>query len=117
MRRLVSCLPGRAHLGPAHCALDATPEASIAKAILSEPLVPTVKRRPDLPKALQVILDRALAKDRERRYPDCRAFQAELEAFIRSCGKPMSSSQLARFVAQVMGVETRGELMAAAHQG
>ena len=82
---------------------DATTEASIAKAILFEPLVPAVKRRPDLPKALQGILARALAKDREQRYPDCRALQADLEAFIRSQRKPMGSSQLAGFVARVMG--------------
>jgi eukaryotic-like serine/threonine-protein kinase len=82
---------------------DATTEASIAKAILFEPLIPAVKRRPDLPKALQTILERALAKDREQRYPDCRAFQADLEAFIRSRGKPMGSSQLAAFVTRVMG--------------
>jgi serine/threonine-protein kinase len=80
---------------------DATTEASIARAILFEPLIPAVKRRPDLPKALQAILERALAKDRERRYTDCRAFQADLEAFIRSSGKPMGSSQLARFVTRV----------------
>jgi serine/threonine-protein kinase len=84
-----------------HKPFDATTEASIAKAILFEPWVPAVKRRPDLPKALQTILDRALAKDREKRYPDCRAFQADLAAFIRSRGKPVNSSHLARFVTQV----------------
>jgi serine/threonine protein kinase len=80
---------------------DATTEASLAKAILFEPWVPAVKRRPDLPKALQQILERALAKDREKRYPDCRAFQTELEAFIRSRGKPMGSSHLAQFVTRM----------------
>jgi len=84
-----------------HKPFNATTEASIAKAILFEPWVPAVKRRPDLPKALQTILDRALAKDREKRYPDCRAFQADLEAFIRSRGKLMSSSHLAQFVTRV----------------
>jgi serine/threonine-protein kinase len=81
---------------------DAATEASIARAILFEPLIPAAKRRPDLPKALQAILERALAKDREQRYPDCRAFQADLEAFIRSRGKPMGSSHLARFVSRVV---------------
>jgi serine/threonine-protein kinase len=87
-----------------HKPFDATTEASIAKAILFEPWVPAVKRRPDLPKGLQTILERALAKDREKRYPDCRAFQADLEAFIRSRGKLMSSSQLAQFVTRVSAV-------------
>jgi serine/threonine protein kinase len=80
---------------------DANTEASLAKAILFEPCVPAVKRRPDLPKALQKILDRALAKDRAKRYPDCRAFQADLEAFLRSRGKPMGSSHLAEFVTRM----------------
>jgi serine/threonine protein kinase len=80
---------------------DATTEASIARAILIEPFIPAAERRPDLPSALQLILERALAKDREQRYPDCRAFQADLEAIIRSCRKPMNSSQLARFVTRV----------------
>jgi serine/threonine protein kinase len=80
---------------------DATQEASIARAILVEPLIPAEKRRPDLPKALQVILKRALARDRDQRYPDCRALQADLEAFIRSKGKPMGSSRLARFVSRL----------------
>jgi serine/threonine protein kinase len=80
---------------------DATTEASIARAILVEPLIPAVKRRPDLPRAVQLILQRALARNRDQRYPDCRALQADLEAFIRSRGQPMGSSQLARFVSRL----------------
>jgi len=86
---------------------NATTEASIARAILFEPLIPAVKRRPDLPRSLQFILDRALAKDREQRYPDCRAFQADLESFIRSRRKPMGSAQLAHFVTRVMDEKAR----------
>jgi serine/threonine protein kinase len=97
-----------------HRPFDATTEASIARAILIEPLIPAVKRRPDLPRSLQLILERALAKDREKRYPDCRAFQADLEAFIRSRRKPMGSSQLARFVTWVTAApgppRPRGEI-------
>ncbi len=81
---------------------DASGEASLVKAILFEPLIPAVKRRPELPRAVQLILQRALARDRDQRYPDCRALQADLEAFIRSRGQPMGSSQLARFVSRVM---------------
>jgi serine/threonine-protein kinase len=80
---------------------DATTEASMARAILFEPLIPAVKRRPDLPRGVQRILDRALARDRDQRYADCRAFQADLELFIRSERKPMGASQLARFIDQV----------------
>ena len=82
---------------------DATTEASLAQAILFEPLIPALKRRPELPKAVQWILDRALARDRDKRYPDCRAFQADLEALIRATRQPVGASQLARFVERVMG--------------
>ncbi|MGE6762563.1 protein kinase domain-containing protein [Corallococcus interemptor] len=85
---------------------DATTDVSMMQAILFEPFVPALKRRPDLPEAMQRILERALAKDREQRYPDCRAFQADLERFVLSLGEPMGAYQIARLVAQVMeGVE------------
>ncbi len=89
---------------------DATTEASMARAILFEPLVPAVKRRPGLPRFVQTMFDRALAKDREQRYPDCRAFQADLETFIRSRGKPVGSSQLARFVSRLMSAPAPEQL-------
>ncbi|RKI72763.1 serine/threonine protein kinase [Corallococcus sp. AB049A] len=85
---------------------DATTDVSMMQAILFEPFVPALKRRPDLPEAMQRILERALAKDREQRYPDCRAFQADLERFVLSLGEPVGAYQIARLVAQVMeGVE------------
>ncbi|WP_249348004.1 serine/threonine protein kinase, partial [Corallococcus exiguus] len=85
---------------------DATTDVSMMQAILFEPFVPAVQRRPDLPEAMQRILERALAKDREQRYPDCRAFQSDLERFVLSLGEPVGAYQIARLVAQVMeGVE------------
>ncbi|WP_244219864.1 serine/threonine-protein kinase, partial [Corallococcus interemptor] len=85
---------------------DATTDVAMMQAILFEPFVPALKRRPDLPEAMQRILERALAKDREQRYPDCRAFQADLERFVLSLGEPVGAYQIARLVAQVMeGVE------------
>ncbi len=80
---------------------DATDEAALMRAILFDPPVPAVRRRPDLPNALQEILAVALAKDPEQRYPDCTRFQTALEEFILSQGKPVSAHQVARLVAQV----------------
>ncbi len=80
---------------------DAPTEAALMRAILFDPLLPAVKRRPELPKALQEILEVALAKDPERRYPDCSRFQAALERFIHSQGKPVSSRQVARLISQI----------------
>ncbi|RKG73163.1 serine/threonine protein kinase, partial [Corallococcus terminator] len=80
---------------------EATTEASIMQSILFEPFVPAVERRPDLPPAMQRILERALAKDRDQRYLDCREFQADLERFVLSLGEPVGAYQIARLVAQL----------------
>nr|WP_257458726.1 protein kinase [Archangium lipolyticum] len=82
---------------------DATTDVSMMQAILFEPLVPAVSRRPDLPRAMTQILERALSKVREHRYPDCRAFQADLEHFILSTGEPVGAYQLSQLVAQLSG--------------
>jgi eukaryotic-like serine/threonine-protein kinase len=82
---------------------DATTDVSIMRAIMFEPLVPASERRPDLPRALLQILERALAKDRESRYPDCGAFHVDLERFILSTGEPVGSMRLAQWVAELSG--------------
>jgi hypothetical protein len=84
-----------------HKPFDAKEDANIMRAILFEPPVPAVERRPDLPKALCRILDRALAKHRQQRYPSCRGFQVDLEQFILDSGTPMGSYQLAQLVLQL----------------
>jgi serine/threonine-protein kinase len=82
---------------------DATTEMSSLQAILFEPFVPATLRRPDLPCVLGQILERALHKDREHRYPDCRAFHAELERFISSTGEPVGAFQLSHLLGAVSG--------------
>jgi serine/threonine-protein kinase len=79
----------------------ATSEAGMVQAILFELQVPAVQRRPDVPEGLQRILAKALAKERERRYTDCAAFQADLEEFLLSTGKPMGAAQIALLVAMM----------------
>ncbi len=82
---------------------DATTDVSMMQAIMFEPFVPALSRRPELPRPLVDILDKALSKVREHRYPDCRAFQTDLERFILSAGEPVGAYQLSRLVAQVSG--------------
>ncbi|WIG96225.1 protein kinase [Myxococcus sp. SDU36] len=79
---------------------DATTDVSVMQAILFESFIPVSQRRPDLPVALQQVLDKALAKDRERRYPDCRALQDDLERFVLSTGEPVGAYQIAQRIAQ-----------------
>ncbi|KFE68565.1 serine/threonine-protein kinase [Hyalangium minutum] len=76
-------------------------DASTMQAILFEPMVPAAQHRPDLSEPLLRILDRALAKDREQRYPDCLALAADLEEFILSVGKPVTTQHIVQLIAQV----------------
>ena len=80
---------------------EATTDASLMQAILFEPLVPVAERRADLPEQLQRILEKALSKDREQRYPDCLSLSADLEEFILSVGKPVTTQQIVQLIAQV----------------
>ncbi|HEY0097036.1 MAG TPA: serine/threonine-protein kinase, partial [Archangium sp.] len=77
---------------------EATTDVSMMQAILFEPLVPASARRPDLPPALVSILDKAMAKVREQRYPDCISFQADLERFILSTGQTVGARDMAQWV-------------------
>ncbi|WP_366934503.1 serine/threonine protein kinase [Corallococcus exiguus] len=81
--------------------VEATSEWDLPRAVVFGPMVPAEQHRPDLPDALRAILARALAKERDERYPDCHAFRKDLEDFIRSVGEPVTSRQLAQLVQQV----------------
>lgn len=104
---------------------EATPERSVMQAILTEPMIPAERHRPDLPDALREILARALAKERDERYPDCHAFKADLEKFIRSTGESVKPKHVAQLAQQVSPTSdrletqprltvTRGRMLAAA---
>ena len=83
---------------------NATTQAAMTKAILHEAPVPAVERRPDLPEAVSRILDRALAKDRDQRYPDCLALQADLEEYIQASGQKLGVHRIVQCVGQMLGL-------------
>jgi len=86
----------------AHKPFAADADVGLMQAILFEPMTPAAHHRPELPESLLRILDKALAKDREQRYPDCLALQSDLEDFILSVGRPVKTQQLAQYIAQVI---------------
>jgi serine/threonine-protein kinase len=77
---------------------DATSDIAAMKAILHDPPIPLGQQRPDCPAALAVIIERALEKDRESRYPDCRAMQRDLEQFLMARRKAVGAYELALLV-------------------
>ncbi|WP_342377690.1 protein kinase [Myxococcus stipitatus] len=77
-------------------------ELAMMQAIISREPVPVTHLREDVPNALQSILTIALRKNREDRYPDCRALQADLERFVLSTGESVGAYQIARAVSQVV---------------
>ena len=77
---------------------EASTDVSIMQAILFEPLVSAATRRPDLPEELVRIVDRALSKVREQRYPDCIELQADLERFLTAHGETVGARDLAQAV-------------------
>jgi serine/threonine protein kinase len=67
----------------------------LMQAIMYQPHIPIVERRPDVPEALQFVVDRALAKDRDERYESCREMQRDLEEYLRGVRHPVGSVELA----------------------
>ncbi|MFY2560652.1 protein kinase domain-containing protein [Corallococcus terminator] len=82
--------------------IDGASELAMMQAIVSREPTPVSRYRQDVPAALQDIITRALQKDREDRYPDCRALQVDLERFVLSVGEPVGAYQVAQAVEQVV---------------
>ena len=78
-------------------------DVALMQAIIHDPPTPVTAQRADLPFRLRRIIDTAIAKDRDDRYPNCHEMQADLEQFILEGGRLVGSAQMARLVAQVDG--------------
>ncbi|MFN7134699.1 MAG: serine/threonine protein kinase, partial [Myxococcales bacterium] len=81
---------------------DSTSEVATMQAILYEAPVPVTDRRPDCPPELVAIINKALEKDREQRYADCRSLQRDLEKFILSRGATIGAYELAAVVSEII---------------
>ncbi|MGC4115435.1 MAG: protein kinase [Myxococcales bacterium] len=80
---------------------EASNETRAIKAILDEPPVPLLERRPDCPHELWEIIATALEKDREARFADCRAFKRALERFLMSRQEIVGAHEVAQHLAQL----------------
>ncbi|MGO9066935.1 MAG: protein kinase domain-containing protein [Myxococcaceae bacterium] len=81
---------------------EAVSDASLVQKVLYDPYVPPAERRPELPLALQQVLTRLLAKNRDERYSDCRSLQADLERYIHATGETASGYALGQLVARLV---------------
>jgi eukaryotic-like serine/threonine-protein kinase len=61
------------------------------------------QKRPDLPYELEIIFERALARDRDDRYQDARAFAEAMRDLARRQGLLYSAPQLAAELAELLG--------------
>jgi len=78
-------------------------EAELLHEIVYGERVPMRGRRPDAPPELERITTRALERDKERRYPDCRVMHADLESFLRSCKEPVNAFELGELIKRHSG--------------
>jgi eukaryotic-like serine/threonine-protein kinase len=77
---------------------DATSEVSAMRSILQDEPKRLAELRGDLPPGVQQVVDRALAKDRQKRYPDCRAFQSDIENLLMKLGTSVRAMDIAELV-------------------
>ncbi|MFP2904832.1 protein kinase domain-containing protein [Pyxidicoccus sp. 3LFB2] len=73
-------------------------DVRLIQAVLNQPLPDVRNFRQGVPQQLVHILNRALAKERDKRYGSCREFQADLDRFLYLYSDPVGATQIASFV-------------------
>lgn len=71
--------------------------------VRTRPLPPLSERAPEVPEALAAVVDRALARDPERRWDSARAMQAALAAFLHRADPVVDDEVLSAFVMRHAG--------------
>jgi len=73
-------------------------ELKTLRMITEEPIKSPIEVNPKYPKKLNDILMKALERDRDKRYEDCRAFHVALDDFLREYPKPSSNVDLSKWM-------------------
>jgi len=88
-----------------HRPFDALADAQLARDVESKAHVPLVIAAPDAPSALTELVERALMKDRNKRFPTAGAFASALERWVESQRTSLTNSQTAAFMRELYGAE------------
>jgi len=88
---------------------NANNELAMIECILKQERPPLRSRRPDCPPELDRAVMRAMERDKELRYEDCRAMHADLEQFIISSRTPVTAFQISELVRQAEAHAKAGE--------
>jgi eukaryotic-like serine/threonine-protein kinase len=76
-----------------------------AMAVLEDPIPHASEGREWVPEELAAIVERALERDPEKRFPTARAFSRELRAFIARSGQPVEKAELADWLGRLVPEE------------
>jgi serine/threonine-protein kinase len=80
-------------------------ELAIMQDILEGEVRPASELRPDVPPALDEILDKALQKDRRKRYGSAQELQLALEKYLASTPEPPTSVDVSNFMLELFAEE------------
>ena len=78
-------------------------QSAIMKSITSEPPVPLLQARPDLPKALAMVVARGLKKSPDERYPTAKELGAELDKVLRDRSAAVPSRRISPLANLALG--------------
>lgn len=78
-------------------------ELATIKLVLESPIPPPSTRVPNYPPALEAVVMKALARNREERYSSARDLQVSIEGFARSQGLLLSSADLGEWMERAFG--------------
>jgi eukaryotic-like serine/threonine-protein kinase len=78
-------------------------ETELMRRITEVPILPPRARDPGYPAALETIVMRALAQDRDQRYPDVATLREDLAAFCASAGLDAGAASLGEYLRRLFG--------------